>query len=314
MTIRHYALLYGKGLAMGAADVVPGVSGGTIAFITNIYQELLDTISSFSRLESYKLLLTEGPVAFFRQVNGVFMLVLFAGIFTSIFSLANLISYLLENQPELIWSFFFGLILVSIILMFRQIEQWHWKNLLAIIIGGAVAFWVTVASPASIEPSPWKIFGAGALAICAMILPGISGSFILLLLGLYGHIIGAIKNLDVITLLIFSAGTGVGLLSFSRLLSWFYAHYKATTISLLSGFLIGSLNAVWPWKHTLSYRVNSHGEQVPFIRQNLLPTDYQLVTGNEAHMLAGIGLMILAMAVVYALALLGERSAVTQSS
>ena len=305
--LKKYGALYLKGLAMGAADVVPGVSGGTIAFITNIYQELLDSISAFSRVENYKVLLKSGPLEFFRCVNGLFLVVLFGGVFTSIFSLAKGISYLLENEPELIWSFFFGLILVSCFLIARQVEQWNAQTWLVLVVGGVIAYWVTVSTPAAIEPSYWRVFAAGAVAICAMILPGISGSFILLILGLYGHIIGAIKNLDVMTLLVFTAGTGIGLLSFSRILSWFYAHYRSVTLALLTGFLVGSLNAVWPWKQVLSYRVNSHGEQVPFLRENVLPTDYLAVTGNEPHLWVGCGLMFFAIGLVYGLTMLGEK-------
>lgn len=305
--IKKYGALYLKGMAMGAADVVPGVSGGTIAFITNIYQELLDSISSFSRLENYKLLFKAGPVAFFRRVNGIFLLVLFAGVFTSIFSLAKVISYLLENEPELIWSFFFGLILISCYLIARQVGKWDAQAVVALLLGGIIAYGVTVSTPAAIEPSYWKVFAAGAVAICAMILPGISGSFILLILGLYGHIIGAIKNLEVLTLLVFTAGTGIGLLSFSRILSWFYANYRKVTLALLTGFLVGSLNAVWPWKQVIAFRENSHGEQVPFLRENVLPTDYLAVTGSDAHLWGGCGLMLLAIGVVYGLTRLGEK-------
>ncbi|PCJ15054.1 MAG: DUF368 domain-containing protein [Gammaproteobacteria bacterium] len=305
--LKKYGSLYLKGLAMGAADVVPGVSGGTIAFITNIYQELLDSISAFSRLENYKVLLKSGPVEFFRRVNGLFLVVLFAGVFTSIFSLAKGISYLLDNEPELIWSFFFGLILVSCFLIARQVGQWNIQAYLAVIVGGVIAYGVTVSAPAVVEPSYWKVFAAGAVAICAMILPGISGSFILLILGLYGHIIGAIKDLDVPTLLVFMSGTGIGLLAFSRILSWFYSHYRGVTLALLTGFLVGSLNAVWPWKQVLSYRTNSHGEQVAFLRENVWPTDYLSVTGNDAHLMAGCGLMLLAIILVYGLTLLGEK-------
>ena len=299
--------LYLKGLAMGAADVVPGVSGGTIAFITGIYQELLETISSFSKLENYQILFQKGLKDFWKTINGNFILILGAGIATSIFSLAQIITYLLDNQPELVWSFFFGLILVSCVFIAKEVEVWSLKSLLMFVLGSVLAYTITVISPASVEATSTMIFFAGAIAICAMILPGISGSFILLLMGMYGHIMGAIKNLDIVVLMIFSLGTATGLISFSRFLSWIYRNHQNLTLSLLTGFLVGSLNAVWPWKHTVQYRLNSHGLEVPFIRENVSPIDYHALTGQDAHLLTGIVLMLGAISLVTFLHWLGQK-------
>lgn len=306
-SIKSMLNLYLKGLAMGAADVVPGVSGGTIAFITGIYQELLDTISAFSRLENYQLLFQQGFKAFWRAINGNFVVVLAAGISTSIFSLAQIITYLLEYQPELVWSFFFGLIVISCILIACEVERWNIATIVVFVAGCGLAYMITVMSPAAIEPSRPMIFFAGAIAICAMILPGISGSFILLLMGMYGHIMGAIKNLDLLVMMIFTTGTVTGLLSFSRLLSWVYRHHKNFTLAALTGFLVGSLNAVWPWKHTLQFRTNSHGIEVPFIRENVSPFDYPLLTGHDAHLLSGMLLMVGAVIMVSVLHWLGQK-------
>jgi len=306
-SIKSIFNLYLKGLAMGAADVVPGVSGGTIAFITGIYQELLDTISAFSRIGNYQILLKQGLKPFWQTMNGSFIVVLFAGIFTSIFTLAKVITYLLENQPELVWSFFFGLIIVSCGLIAKEVQQWNLATLILFIAGCTVAYVITVVSPASVEATYPMIFFAGAIAICAMILPGISGSFILLLMGMYGPIMGAIKNLDILILMIFTAGTATGLISFSRLLSWIYSEHKNYTLALLTGFLVGSLNAVWPWKHTLEFRINSHGREVPFLRENVLPTDYLPLTGHESHFLMGSMLMIAAIVMVLTLHWLGQK-------
>ncbi len=306
--IKAFLNLYIKGLAMGAADVVPGVSGGTIAFITGIYQELLETVSAFSRLENYRLLLRQGIKPFWRTVNGNFAVTLVLGVWTSIFSLAQLITYLLEHQPELVWSFFFGLIIISCVLIAREVGHWNMSAAVALITGTALAYTITVMSPAAIELSYPMVFFAGAIAICAMILPGISGSFILLLMGMYGHVMTAIKNLDLLLMAVFTTGTLVGLLSFSRLLSWFYQQYKNFTLALLTGFLVGSLNAVWPWKHTVKFRINSHGVEVPFIRENVSPVDYQLLTGHDAHLLSGTLLMVGAVILVTVLHWLGQKT------
>ena len=306
-SIKSFLNLYFKGLAMGAADVVPGVSGGTIAFITGIYQELLETISAFSRIGNYQILFRQGIKPFWQTMNGNFIVVLFAGISTSIFSLAKIITYLLENQPELVWSFFFGLIVVSCGLIAKEVEQWNLTTLVLLIVGCAVAYTITVVSPASVEATYPMIFFAGAIAICAMILPGISGSFILLLMGMYGPIMGAIKNLDITVLMIFTAGTATGLISFSRILSWVYSEHKDFTLALLTGFLVGSLNAVWPWKHTLEFRINSHGQEVPFLRENVSPIEYLSITGHESHLLLGSMLMIAAIVFVMVLHWLGQK-------
>lgn len=299
--------LYLKGLAMGAADVVPGVSGGTIAFITGIYQELLDTISSFSKVENYQTLFQKGLKDFWESINGNFIVILGAGIVSSVFSLAQIITYLLDNQPELVWSFFFGLILVSCVFIAKEVERWNLKSVSMFVLGSVLAYTITIMSPASIEATFPMIFIAGAIAICAMILPGISGSFILLLMGMYGHIMGAIKNLDIVVLTIFSMGTAVGLISFSRFLSCIYHNYQNMTLALLTGFLVGSLNAVWPWKHTVQYRLNSHGLEIPFIRENVSPLNYHSLTGQDAHLLIGMVLMIGAIALVTLLHWIGQK-------
>ncbi|MDG2226834.1 MAG: DUF368 domain-containing protein [Flavobacteriales bacterium] len=267
-----YLLLLLKGMAMGAADVVPGVSGGTIAFISGIYEELLDTINSVN-LGALKTLKKEGVKAAWMSINGNFIVTLFLGIVISIASLAKLISYLLEAHPILIWSFFFGLVLASILYVGKQVKSWNAGAIISIIIGAGLAFWITILPPLSNSDELWFIFVSGMIAICAMILPGISGSFILLLMGSYQTVLGAVKDKDLLTIGVFMAGAVIGLLSFSRVLKWMFAKYHDFTIAILTGFLIGSLNKLWPWKETISTRVNSHGERVPFIQENILPAD-----------------------------------------
>ena len=262
--------LYLKGIAMGSADVVPGVSGGTIAFITGIYTELLDSIKSIN-IQALQTLFKKGPKEAWKEINGTFLITLFAGILTAILTLAKVIHYLLDQHAVLLWSFFFGLILASSLHMGKQIKQWPAINIIALLVGAICAGFISIASPSSIEASYFNIFFAGSIAICAMILPGISGSFILLLMGLYAPVLAAVKGLQLDIMVIFALGAGIGLMLFSRLLSWLLHHYQDLMFSLLTGFMLGALLKVWPWKETISYRLNSKGIEVPFEQLNSLP-------------------------------------------
>jgi len=253
-TLKDYIIICLKGTAMGAADVVPGVSGGTIAFISGIYQELIDTINKIN-LNTLKILKNKGFKAAWQSINGNFLCALLSGIVLSFLSLAQLIKWLLENKPVLVWSFFFGLVLASIYYVARQIDKWNLVHIIALLIGAVVAYFVTVIPSFDGNNTPWFMFIAGALAICAMILPGISGSFILVLLGAYKPVLDAIHNKDFKTILFLIAGAIVGLLSFSRLLKWMFDHHKNTTLAVLTGFLIGSLNKIWPWKKVLEREI-----------------------------------------------------------
>jgi putative membrane protein len=272
-TLKDYFFLSLKGIAMGAADVVPGVSGGTIAFITGIYEELLNTINSVN-LAALKKLKTEGLKSFWKHINGNFIVALFLGIGISIASLAKVITYLMTNHTVLLWSFFFGLIIASIYLVGKKVTQWGLTKIIGLSLGTGLAFYITLLPPMENPNALWYVFISGAIAICAMILPGISGSFILLLLGSYELVLTAIKDLKLTIIIVFASGCIVGLLSFSKLLSWMFKKYHDLTIAILTGFLIGSLNKIWPWKTTISTRINSHGETVPFIQNNVLPTDF----------------------------------------
>ena len=272
--LQDYFVIGLKGMAMGAADVVPGVSGGTIAFISGIYEELLSTISNVN-LSLLKTLKTSGIKAAWKQLNGSFLTALFLGIFVSIVSLAKVIKHLLESQPILLWSFFFGLVLASIIYIAKQITDWNFKAFLVLIIGAVLAYFITTLNPlVSENSSSLFVFLAGAIAICAMILPGISGSFILVLLGAYKPVLEAINNRDFKTILVFMAGAIVGLLAFSRVLKWLFKNHKNLTLALLTGFIIGSLNKIWPWKETLTWRINSRGVEVPFNQQSISPFSF----------------------------------------
>lgn len=245
--LRHYLLLFAKGMAMGAADVVPGVSGGTIAFISGIYEELVDSLKSLNP-RSLAVLFREGPEAFWRSINGNFLLALFSGILVSVFSLANIVHHLLDNKPLFVWSFFFGLIAASIIYILRQFRLFKPLCLLSVLLGVAGGLLASFAPPMAITATPLTLFLSGMLAICAMVLPGVSGSFILLLIGIYPLIIEAITKFQWSLLATFACGAMIGLIAFSNLLSWFLHHYRDMTLSILTGFLIGSLPVVWPWK------------------------------------------------------------------
>ena len=274
--LKDYGLLVLKGMGMGAADVVPGVSGGTIAFIVGIYEELIDSIKSINGA-SLKLLFTGKIAAFWKAINANF----------------------LTDHPILVWSFFFGLVLASTWFVSKDIKKWDWKTILSYIIGIVIAFYITVATPAETPSNLFFIFLCGAIAICAMILPGISGSFILVLLGKYFYIMEAVKTFNIPVMLVFICGAAIGITSFSRVLSFALRRFHDITISVLAGFMLGSLNKVWPWKETIETYTDSHGIVKPLVEANIMPN--QLVW--EA-----VGLMVLGYAIVYFLEKLSMKT------
>lgn len=282
---------------MGSADVVPGVSGGTIAFITGIYEELLDSINSFDG-EAFKLLFSFRLSEFWKQINGSFLLPLLTGILLSVFTLAQLIAYLLESHPIQLWSFFFGLIIISSISVGKEIQNWNVLTGVALITGIAFAFVITIITPASTPNDWWFVFISGAIAICAMILPGISGSFILLLLGKYSFVMSALTNLNFGIISIFAGGCITGLFTFSRLISWFLKKFHDYAIALLAGIMIGSLNKIWPWKKAELFTFNRHGEQIPTMEKNLLPTEYLQETGQSPLIIQAIFFMALGFMII----------------
>lgn len=314
-----------RGIGMGAADVVPGVSGGTIAFISGIYQELLDTIKGVN-LTNLKTIKTEGLAGFWKNINGNFIVALFAGIATSILSLASLISGVLEvegptNAKVSLWSFFFGLIVASIIYIAKQVKGWGVKEIVGLLIGGAVAYYVTIANVSEDSDSLAFLFFAGALAISAMILPGISGSFILVLLGAYQPVMTAIKNAvaaikladfgAIITaslpLAVVGLGCIIGLLSFSRVLSWLFKNQEKITLATLTGFMIGSLNKIWPWKETLDSRINSKGLTVPTVTGNISPEKYEQINAIDSNLSGAVMFAVIGFVIVFALEFVGNK-------
>lgn len=298
-----YLIISLKGLAMGAADAVPGVSGGTIAFISGIYEELINTISgvNFSLITTLK---TKGFVAFWKQLNGNFITALLIGIIVSFVSFMKLAKYLIEYHPILIWSFFFGLIVASIYFVGKQITKWNVATVLAFIIGTIIAYYITTIPASNVNDSPYFLFFAGALAICAMILPGISGSFILVILGAYKTLSTAIDALDLKKLALFIAGAIIGLLSFSHILKWLFKTYHNLTLAILTGFILGSLNKVWPWKKVLSWRTNSKGEEVPLLEQSISPISFE----GDPQVIFAIILMIVGFLTIFLLEKLGSKS------
>lgn len=294
-----YLVLLLKGCAMGMADVVPGVSGGTIAFISGIYGELLDSIKSFDG-EAFKLLGRLRLKEFWHHINGNFLLAVFAGIAAAVFSLSRLMTYLLAHHPIEIWSFFFGLIVASALWVAREITRWDVKSLAGLAVGAGIAFWITVATPAQTPDAWWFVMLSGAIAICAMILPGISGAFILLLLGKYQFILQAVSELKIGILALFGVGACAGIISFSHLLSWLLHKHHDLTISLLMGFMIGSLNKVWPWKETVEYYADSHGALHPLVERNMLPA------GPEAHLWQAAALAAAGFLLIYLIEYIGS--------
>lgn len=253
-TIKNYLTVGIKGVCMGAADVIPGVSGGTIAFITGIYDQLVGSIASINA-EAFRLLLQGRFKAFWRHINGGFLLSLIAGIGVSVITLAGLMQMLLTTYPIQTWAFFFGLIVASSIFILRGISGWHQREYLMVILGVLLGATVCTLSPTQTPDGLWFIFLSGAIAICAMILPGISGSFILLILGKYQYIMGCISDLvsgtdvtrNLLILGVFAAGALVGIIGFSKLLHWLLARWNKEVLIIMAGFIIGSLVKIWPW-------------------------------------------------------------------
>lgn len=314
--LKDYLVITLKGCAMGAADVIPGVSGGTIAFISGIYEELIQSIDklSFSALKIWK---KEGFKAAWNAINGSFLLSLFGGIAISILSLAKVIKWLLINQPVLLWAFFFGLVLSSIIFIAKQIKNWNIKIIISIILTTALSYSLTLAEPFASPDSSIYLLFCGFIAIIAMILPGVSGAFILLLLGAYQVAIDTINNLiegvtkgnldlfkeAFFNFLLLAVGAIIGLKVFSKLLNWMFQNKKNITLAILTGFMIGSLNKIWPWKKTLTWRINSHNEKVPFLEESISPFNFD---GDNQLLLAFI-LMIIGFLTIFILERLGSK-------
>lgn len=312
-----YIIISLKGIAMGAADVVPGVSGGTIAFISGIYEELLESIDSIS-FTFFKIWKTEGFKKAWSSINGNFLLALFFGIAISIISLAKIIKWLLLNEAILLWSFFFGLVLASVFYIGKQIRSWNTWIFITIIVTTIASYFLTIAEPFASPDNNLYLLFCGFIGIIAMILPGVSGAFILLILGAYQTAINTVDDLfhSIITLnfelfkdaiikfLMLAIGAVFGIKAFSKLLNWMFKHYKDLTLAMLTGFMIGSLNKIWPWKKILSWRTNSKGIDVPFQEQSVSPFSFE---GDHQIMIA-ILLMTVGFLTILILEKLGSKT------
>jgi putative membrane protein len=287
----QYIFITLKGMAMGIAEIVPGVSGGTIAFVTGIYEEFISSINNVN-ITTLKAWKEDGFNAFWEKLNGNFLVALFAGMLISILSFSKIIGWLLDNHPIPVWSFFFGLVLASVIFVAKAIKKWNALTVLLFIIGSLTAYYITTLPPSANTDSLPFLFFSGAIAICAMVLPGISGSFILVLLGSYKTILDAVNDKEYKIVITVALGAIFGILSFARILKWMFAHYRDITLAVLTGFILGSLNKIWPWKKVIE--VINIGKKEIIIDENISPFafegDHQLLF---AALLAIIGFSLI---------------------
>ena len=259
-TLKDYLVLTAKGMAMGASDVVPGVSGGTMAFILGIYQELIDSIRQVGQPDFLQSVFKFRIKEIFEKLNWEFLLAVALGIFIAIFSLAGILESLLENQPVYLWSFFFGLVIASIIAVRKRVTAWGATPLIGLVVGTLLAYFLVGAIPAETPNSWWFLVFSGMLAISAMILPGISGSFILVLLGKYQFILNAVTERDVASLGFVAIGAGIGIVTIAQVLGWLFSRYHDVTVAVLIGLMIGSLRKIWPWKNDVAFLLDGNGE------------------------------------------------------
>ena len=293
-TFIDYLWLYFKGMFMGAADIVPGVSGGTIAFISGIYEELISSLSQFkfslfSDLKGLKF------KAVWKTINGNFLLTVFFGIISSILLLSEVVTRLLDKKPILIWSFFFGLVLASILYIFKKIKGLNTMTVLALVLGVCIAYKLTKLEILySSETIPYLFF-SGAIAICAMILPGISGAFILVIMGSYSSVLQAINDKNLLKIMSFCLGAIVGILSFSKVLKWLFDKYKEATLALLTGFMTGALVKIWPWKKVLTEHVNSKGVLIPLKEECILPFEFE----GDPQLYSALVLMLIGFLIIF---------------
>ncbi len=280
-----------RGVLMGAADIVPGVSGGTMAFITGIYDRLVASIRAFD-LACLRRVLRGDIAGAWQHVDGGFLLALVAGIATSVLSLARAISWVLEHHPVPLWAFFFGLILASALVLLGEVQRWTFGRLCSLLLGTGIALYIALAPAADLDVGYAGVFLAGFIAICAMILPGISGSFILVLLGMYSAVLTALKSFDLVFIIVFAFGAGLGLMCFSRLLYFLLQRFHQATMALLTGFLFGSLTVVWPWKRVLDWVAGRNGELKPVQQLPVTPAEFHAFTGQEPQLGLCIALML----------------------
>lgn len=295
--------IFFTGFFMGVADLVPGISGGTVALLGGVYGRLINAISACG-FNTIKDVLQGRWQQVYKDIDLGFLMVLFAGIGCALLSVAKLIHYLLASQPVLMWSLFLGLVVSAGVLLLRELSRQHMLGV-AYVAGGFIISALLAQLPVQSaweQVTGWQylaVMAAGAVAISAMILPGISGSFILLLLGVYPLIIAATASLQIPILAVFALGCVIGITSFSRVVSWLLQYHAGATMSVLTGLMLGSTLKLWPWKYTLSYRINSAGEQVPLVQENMLPWEYLAMTGIDHELPIAIIAVLVAAALVW---------------
>lgn len=282
---------------MGIADALPGVSGGTIAFITGIYEELLHSLNAIDR-DAFRLLIRFQLPAFWIKINGKFLSIVAAGIVTSLLLLIGIIFNLLVHYPVLVSSFFFGVIFASVVLVLKEIKDWGYKPIVSFFVSAGAGYFITTLSPSPTPDAYWFIFVCGALATCSMIFPGISGAFILVLLSKYQFMVAALTEMNVAVIVIFTLGGIAGLLGFARLITWVLDHYHHITVAVLAGFIFGSLNKAWPWRKALEYATTRQGEQVAVFDKSILPWNFLSETGRDPQLFQAILMMALGVCIV----------------
>jgi putative membrane protein len=283
---------------MGAADAVPGVAGGTVAFLSGIYDELVRSLNEIDR-DAVKLLLRGEGRTVWQKINGNFLTAVFSGIITSYLTLARTMAWFLRTNPIIVLSFLFGFILLSAPLVLRDIKQWNLPVIVGFISGILLAYVLTLLAPMNAPMSWWFLFAAGILVVCASFIPGISGSLMLLLLGMYQFLVNAFANVNLLAIAIFVAGCLVGLFGFSRILVWALEKYRKATTAMLAGLMLGALNKVWPWRQVFEFATNSRGEQVPAHDKSILPWEYLAITGRDPHVFQAILMMALGVFIVF---------------
>ncbi|RME80634.1 MAG: DUF368 domain-containing protein [Caldilineae bacterium] len=291
---QEYLGIVARGFAMGSADVVPGVSGGTMAFILGIYEELVFSIRAVARKEFWQAVLGLRIRDAILAINLPFLMAVLSGILLAVLTLARGLEWMLDNKPVFIWSFFFGLVLASVVTVAQKVQRWNAVRVAALVVAAVGAFLLVGAVPAQTPNTPILLLLSGALASIAMILPGISGAFILLILGKYQFVLSAVNNRDVLSLVLVALGAGVGLVTFAQLLGYLFRRYHDLTVAILTGFMLGSLRKIWPWKETLETFVDSHGKVVPLRQANVLPSHVNAELGIAlVLMIVGIIAVIL---------------------
>ncbi|MGZ8867972.1 MAG: DUF368 domain-containing protein [Thermoanaerobaculia bacterium] len=288
----EYVGLVARGFCMGAADVVPGVSGGTMAFILGIYEELIESIREFGQPRFLRALMRFRIREVFSIINWKFLLSVLSGIGLAVLTLARLLEWLLHNRPTLVWSFFFGLVLASVVAVARRVDRWRLSLWIALLLGTVFAYVLVGLVPLQTPDAWWFLFFSGAVAICAMILPGISGAFILVLLGKYQYVLNAVNRRDILDIIWVALGAGLGIIAFSQVLGWLFRRFHNVTVAVLTGLMLGSLRKVWPWKVDVEFMIGRHGERIPTVQRNVLPDAF---TGDVG---IAIGLAVLGLLLV----------------